>query len=130
MRDAHQDIRARGGELFVIGNGPPYFAEIFKSDLKLEAPLYTDPSLETYRAAELNRGVAATVGLGALKNAFGAFRQGFRQTGTKGDPWQLGGVLVVSPDGRVLYRQASEVAGDHPPVEAVMTALTSNRSSS
>ena len=39
---------------------------------------------------------------------------------TQGKPDQQGGVLVVGADGRVRYGYASEVAGDHPPVEKVL----------
>ena len=39
------------------------------------------------------------------------------------DAMQLGGVYVVGRSGEVLYRYASEAAGDHPPVEAMLAAL-------
>ena len=45
---------------------------------------------------------------------------GFRQGKVRGDPWQQGGVLVVLPGGRVVYRYLSSAAGDHPAPAAVV----------
>jgi NAD(P)-dependent dehydrogenase (short-subunit alcohol dehydrogenase family) len=41
----------------------------------------------------------------------------------QGDPFQLGGVLVVRPGGVVTWRHADRVAGDHAPLEDVIAAL-------
>ena len=56
-------------------------------------------------------------------NALRALRDGARQTGIAGDPWQLGGVFVIRPGGELAYRYVSEVAGDHPPIDAILDAL-------
>ena len=125
LRGAHDEIRRRGAELIVIGNGPPFFAEAFKKDLAFEGPMYTDPSLETYRAAEMKRSVGRTLSLASAKKAIGALKGGFMQTRTRGDPWQLGGVVVINRDGEVTYRQASDHPGDHAPVEELLRAVAS-----
>ena len=49
---------------------------------------------------------------------------GFRQGRTQGDPWQLGGVLVVRPGGQVAYFHRSQNAGDHAPAGDVVRALS------
>ncbi len=117
-------LHARGAELVVIGNGAPHFARAFREDLKLESPLYVDPSLATYRALGLRRGIAATLfNRRTLPNALRALRAGFRQGRTQGDPWQQGGVLVVRPDGTVAYRFVSEAAGEQAPLGEVLLAL-------
>jgi hypothetical protein len=51
------------------------------------------------------------------------FARAFREDFAQGDPWQLGGVLVIRPGGELTYRQASREAGDHPPVEEILAAL-------
>jgi hypothetical protein len=120
---ARDAFHARGAEVFVIGNGAPHFARAFREDLGLAVPLYTDPTLATYRALRFRRGVGATLLSGKTwAHAARAMRGGFRQGLTQGDAWQLGGVVVVRPDGAIAYRHASGEAGDHPPLEALLAA--------
>ena len=38
-----------------------------------------------------------------------------------GDFWQLGGVLVVKPDGKIAYHFISDELGDHAPETDVMS---------
>jgi hypothetical protein len=41
---------------------------------------------------------------------------------TKGHAAQLGGVLIVAPDGSVPYAHLADDAGDNPPNDEVLTA--------
>ena len=123
MRDRIGDIRARGAELVVVGSGARHFAASFREELGLDCPLLVDPDLRAYRAARLRRGRTELVSPRLPWNALRALRRGFRQHGIQGDPWQLGGVLVIRPDGTVAYRHESREAGDHAPVEAILSAL-------
>jgi AhpC/TSA antioxidant enzyme len=117
-------IRALGAELVLIGNGNRRFAEAFKHDLGITAPLYVDTKRLAYRALEMKRGVLRTLGsLETWKSLGRALKGGFRQKGVQGDAWQLGGVLVVLPGGSVAYRYLSESAGDHPAVADILRAL-------
>ena len=124
LHRARDEIHARDAELFIIGNGAPSFARAFREDLEITTPLYTDPSLATHRLLGFRRGVRETLlSLAVYGAAVRALRRGFRQGWTRGDAWQLGGVLVVRPDGTMAYRHASAAAGDHPPVADVLAAL-------
>ncbi len=123
MRDRLSDIRARGAELVIVGNGAQNFAAAFREDFKLESPLLVDPELIAYRAAGLRRGRVELLSPRLPLNALRAVREGYRQSSVEGDPWQLGGVLVVRAGGALTYRYVSEVAGDHPPVDEVIDAL-------
>ena len=117
-------IHDRGAEIIMIGNGAPNFAKAFQEDFSITTPMYVDPSLESYRALGMRRGLLATLFSGkVLVHGARALRGGFRQGITRGDHWQLGGVLVVRPDGAVLYRHLSETAGDHPPLSDIIAAL-------
>lgn len=112
----HRDIdklRAANLDLYVIGNGTPNFIAGFREQTKYDGPLYTDPSLAVYRAAQLKRGVRRTLDPRAIGKTVSAFMQGHRQGRTQGDPWQQGGVLVVAPDGQVKWHHASERPGDN-----------------
>ncbi len=122
----HRDIdklRAAGLDLYVIGNGTPNFIAGFREQTKYDGPVYTDPSLAAYRAAELKRGVARTFDPRALGKTVSAFVQGHRQGRTQGDPWQQGGVLVVEPSGEVRFHHASERPGDNATVDQILAAL-------
>jgi len=117
-------IRARGADLVLIGNGNRHFAQAFRDDLEITAPLYVDTERRAYRALGMKRGVGSPLGaLATVGHAARAWRAGFRQTSVQGDAWQLGGVLVVRPGGEVSYRHLSGAAGDHPPVDDVLAAL-------
>jgi len=118
------ELQALGADLFIIGNGAPHFARAFREDLGITTPVYADPSLRTYRLLRFKRAAKDTIlSLKTYGAALRALRQGFRQGRVQGDAWQLGGVLVVGPDGTLAYRHASATAGDHPPVAEVLDAL-------
>lgn len=125
MRDSLDEIRSRGAELVVVGNGAPHFAAAFREDLGLppDVPLLVDPALRAYRAAGLRRGRVEILSPRLPFHALRALRRGFRQTGIEGDPWQLGGVFVIRSGGALVYRHASAEAGDHPPLSEVLEAL-------
>jgi NAD(P)-dependent dehydrogenase (short-subunit alcohol dehydrogenase family) len=123
LRDRIDDIRARGAELVIIGNGAQNFAAAFREDFDLDCPILVDPELRAYRSAGLRRGRVELLSPRLAGNALRALRSGSRQTGVEGDPWQLGGVFVIRPGGDVTYRYVSREAGDHPPVDDVLEAL-------
>ena len=123
MRDHFPEIRARGAELVVIGNGAQHFAAAFREDMGLDGPLLVDPGLRAYRAAGLRRGRVGLLSPRLPLHALRALRAGYRQTSAQGDPWQLGGVFVIRPDASLAYRHASREAGDHAPIQAILAAL-------
>lgn len=124
LHRVRDEIHAQGAELVTIGNGAPHFARAFREELGITTPLYTDPSLVTYRGLAFKRGVGRTIlSLGVYRSALRALTHGFRQGRVQGDAWQLGGVLVVRPDGTLAYRYTSEAAGDHPPIADVLGSL-------
>lgn len=126
MRDHLHEIRARGADLVIVGNGAPSFAAAFRQDFRLDVPgvvLLTDPDLVAYRAAGMRRGRVELLSPRVPLNAIRAYRSGARQGSIQGDPWQLGGVLVIRPGGDLTYRYVSSEAGDRPPLGPVLAAL-------
>jgi peroxiredoxin len=118
-------IQDAGAELVVIGNGTPEMARAFVEDVGLTTPVYTDPSRRSYELAGLKRGVFATLSLRGIAHAKRAKKGGFKQTAVAGDPWQLGGVLVVEAGGRVAYAHRDSEAGDLAPIDDVRAAVQS-----
>jgi hypothetical protein len=122
----HRDVdtlRAAGADLYIIGNGTPSFIEGFREQTRYQGPIYTDPSLATFRAAELKRSVTSTLDPRSLGKALGAFARGQRQGLTQGDAWQQGGVLVVAPTGDIKWHHASERPGDNATGAQILAAL-------
>ena len=140
MRSEVANIHAYGAELVVIGNGTEHFAQAFRKDLELETPLYVDPTCASYRALGMKRGIVRTLDARSMiKMARVVWKNVGRAASvlhswgrsvpalipsSHGDAWQLGGVLVVTPDGSVPYRYLSSTAGDHPPASEILAALT------
>lgn len=123
MRDAKAEIDGRDVHVVVVGNGRPHHAKMFREDDAVPFTLWVDPELRAYRAAGLRRGLGAVFSRRSLVHAARALKAGFRQTKTKGDPWQNGGVFVITPKGRTVYEQVSEEAGDHAPLHEILVAL-------
>lgn len=123
MRDAKDEIDSRGVEVVVVGNGTPQHAKMFREDDGIPFTLWVDPELQAYRAAGLRRGLTAVFSRRSLGHSVRAMKAGFRQTKTKGDPWQNGGVFVITPQGKTMYEQISAEAGDHAPLADVLAAL-------
>lgn len=124
MHRERKRIRQAGAELVLIGMGDLRYAQAFQKEFDLSCPIRVDPTRAAYKALSMKRGVGRTVALPSVWAArFRASRAGFRQHGIEGDPWQLGGVLVVLPEGRVAYRYLSDTSADHPPVAEILAAL-------
>ena len=118
------ELKARGVELLVIGNGPEWAIDGFREKSGFEGPIYTDPERHAYRALRLRRDKGATLNLGTIKAGIRSFRSGHRQTKTLGDPWQQGGVFVIKAGGDIAWAYRSEFAGDHPSEELVFEAVS------
>ncbi len=107
----------------VVGNGAQHFARAFREDHALDCPVLIDPELAAYQAAGLRRGRLEMLSPRVPLHSLRAFVRGYRQGMVQGDPWQLGGVFVVRPDGSLTFRHISREAGDHPPIAAILDAL-------
>ena len=113
-------------KLIFIGNGPPGMIQAFKEDLEIRAPVYTDPGLTVYQMAGFKRGVLKTIGPKAILNGLRLMKQGHTQKSVQGDPWQQGGVLAVSPQGKILFHFISEATGDFPKDDEIEKATSTS----
>lgn len=114
---AHRSaLRDAGARLAFVGNGSPAMAQAFReeADLPAEVRLLVDPGLELYRALGFRRGVLKALSPRSVGAAVGAWRKGFRQGRTQGDPWQNGGVVLIDRAGELRYHHVSARSGDHP----------------
>jgi peroxiredoxin len=117
-------IRDAGAELFVIGNGTPSFIDGFRDQTGFTGPIYTDPSLATYKTAQFKRSVTSTIDPRGFGKALRAMVGGQKQAIIpQGDQWQQGGVLVVRPSNEVVWHYVSGRAGDDPSVTQIVNAI-------
>ena len=113
-----------GVELVAVGNGSPEEAAEFLEDQGLDGlRVLVDPSRRAYEAAGAKLGtLPELVGRRVWERARRARASGLRQGPIAGHAAQLGGVLIVTPDGSVPYAHLAENAGDTPPNEEVLAA--------
>jgi hypothetical protein len=120
LRPHVEELRAMGVEPFVIGSGTPAEAALFVAQQHTESlPVFSDEALTSYRAAELKRSLGATLHPRTWWKGIKSFVK-HPQGKTAGDPWQLGGAMIVKPGGDVTWRFASAVAGDHPAIATLL----------
>lgn len=119
-----EEFEAAGAKVVLIGQATPRHAAHFRRRYAPELPVLADGERRSYEAAGAKR---ATVGelLGPrmlLKGAQTTLRDRVHQGRTIGDPAQLGGVLIVAPDGTIPYAHLSDDASDNPPNDEVLEA--------
>ena len=96
-------------------------ARDFVERFSIEFDVYTDPQRASYKAAGWRR--PKGLSLRTFAHAGRAVLGGHLQGRTKGDAFQLGGIIVVGKDGEVLFEHADQEAGDHANVDDVVSAL-------
>ena len=121
MRDYVPEVHTAGGEIVILGNGSPEQAGWFVEDYKVEMPVFTDQALASHAIVGARK--PRMMDPRSMFRGFEAMRNGFRQTKVMGSAMQLGGVFVITPDGRMPYRYLSRFAGDHPDPKLAVRAL-------
>ena len=125
----HRDrdkIEAAGANLAVIGQGTPAHAQDFIEANHVQGlRVLVDPTRESYKSAgtkiaTFNELLGPRV---VAKGTASALRTRLPQTSTKGHPAQLGGVLIVTPDGKVPYAHLADDASDNASSEEILAAL-------
>ena len=120
LRPHVDELRASGVEPYVIGSGTPAEARDFQRHVGAESlPVLVDPALASYAAAGWKRSMGATLHPKSWAHGIKAMIK-HPQRKTAGDPWQLGGAMIVRPDGDVTFRYKSETGGDHPSPAALV----------
>ncbi len=120
LRPHVEELRAIGVEPYVIGSGTPAEARDFQKLLEADSlPILVDEELVSYGAAGWKRSVTATLHPATwLRGARSMLKH--RQRKTMGDPWQLGGAMIVRPDGEVTWSYGSATSGDHPALATIL----------
>ena len=119
-----EEFEAAGVRLVVIGQGTPDHAIHFRDAHNIELEMLVDRGRESYRAAGTKVATISEL-IGprvAAKGTTQAIKQRLPQQKTRGHPAQLGGVMLVMPDGSVPYTHLSDDASDNAPNGEVLAA--------
>ena len=121
-RDA---VEEAGGELVLIGQATPRHAAHFRRRLGVDLTVLADETRQSYRAAgakvaTLNELLGPKV---VSKGLVSSLKSRQPQGRTIGHPAQLGGTLIVRPDGSVAWSHMSEDASDNATPDEIVAAL-------
>ena len=125
MDRARGDFKASGVGLVLIGQATPRHAAQFRRRQGIQLPVLADERRVSYRAAGAK--VASVSELFGPRSVSKGLVAGARsrkiQTRTVGNAAQLGGSLVIRPDGTVAWSHMSDNAGDNASPEEILAAV-------
>jgi len=126
LHRARSEFDAAGVNLVLIGQKTSRHAAAFRRRHGIDLPVLADENRDTYKVAGARMGSFGDL-LGLRSIAAGiskAFRSRgkIRQGRVIGSAAQLGGSLVIAPDGRVAWSHVSENAADSASPEELLDA--------
>jgi peroxiredoxin len=126
LHRARSDFEAAGLPLVLIGQATPRQAADIRRRQEIDLPVLADEKRESYRAAGAKVATAGEL-VGPKSVARGLMRTlGSRgkihQGKVVGHPAQLGGAMIVMPDGTIPWTHMSEDASDNAPPEEILAA--------
>ena len=110
-------------QVAAVGMGTPAMATDFKREYEVPFPVLIDHTKETYRLVGLKRATLADAVKPKvlLRGAVALIKRG--QALPQQDPAQLGGAIVVDPNGNIIFVHRARDAQDNAPVDALLEAL-------
>jgi len=127
LHRARGEFEDAGATLVLIGQATPRDAAQFRRRQGIQLPVLADKERISYEAAGAKvAGITDLFGPKVVaKGAVTIAKQGVVQTRTIGDAAQLGGVLVIRPDGEIAWSHMSDDAGDNAPPDEILAAVRS-----
>ena len=125
MDRARQDFDDAGARLVLIGQLTPRHAAHFRRRQEITLPVLADESRISYKAAGAKLGsITDLLGPKVIaKGALTTLRTRKVQGRTIGHPAQLGGVMVIAPDGEVVLKHMANDASDNPSPKEILGAV-------
>ena len=127
LHRARGEFEDAGATLVLIGQATPRDAAQFRRRQGIQLPVLADKERISYEAAGAKvAGITDLFGPKVVaKGAVTIAKQGVVQTRTIGDAAQLGGVLVIRPDGEIAWSHMSDDAGDNATPDEILAAVRS-----
>jgi hypothetical protein len=125
LHGARSEFNEAGARLVLIGQATPRNAAEFRRRQGIQLPVLADEDRVSYKAAGLKvAGVTDLFGPKVVaKGLLTGARHRIVQGRTVGDAAQLGGAVVITPDGRVAWSHMSKDAGDNASPEEIIAAI-------
>jgi peroxiredoxin len=125
LHRARSEFDEAGATLVLIGQATPRHAAQFRRRQGIQLPVLADEDRVSYRAAGAKvAGITDLFGPKVIaKGALTGVREKAIQTRTIGDAAQLGGTIVVEPDGSISWSHMSNDAGDNASPEEIIAAV-------
>ena len=125
LHRARSEFDRAGGNLVLIGQATPRHAAHFRRRQGIQLPVLADEDRASYKAAGAKSGGVLDLlhPRVVVKGALTGIREKTIQTRTIGDASQLGGALVIAPDGKVTWSHMSKDAGDNASAEEILGAV-------
>ena len=124
MNRAHEQIEATGARLVLIGQATPRHAAHYQRRFAPEVEILADESRESYKAMGFPRASATQlVGPKSLTKGLVRGATGVGVGRVIGDAQQLGGTIIVSPSGEILWSYFMRDASDTPSIDDLLEAL-------
>ena len=125
MDRARQDFDDAGARLVLIGQLTPRHAAHFRRRQEITLPVLADESRISYKAAGAKLGsITDLLGPKVIaKGALTTLRTRKVQGRTIGHPAQLGGVMVIAPDGEVVLKHMANDASDNASPKEILGAV-------
>lgn len=125
LHRAQEEINAAGARLAFVGQATPKHAAHFRRRFAPSVQILADEDRSTYKLAGAVRGGAAQLlGPSVLLKGIGrSVKNRSVQGRPVGDVTQLGGALIVMPDGTIAWSHLATDAADNATVPEIMEAL-------
>ena len=125
LHRARGEFENAGATLTLIGQATPRHAAQFRRRQGIQLPVLADEERVSYKAAGAKvAGITDLFGPKVIaKGAVTGVRNKSIQTRTIGNTAQLGGALVVRPDGSVAWSHMSNDAGDNASLAEIIEAI-------
>ena len=108
----------------LIGQATPRHAAHYQRRFAPEVEILADDSRESYKAMGYPRASATQlVGPKSLMKGLPRGASGVGVGRAIGDVRQLGGTIIVSPEGEILWEQRMKDASDTPSIDELLEAL-------
>jgi peroxiredoxin len=120
-----EPVEEAGARLVLIGQATPHHAAHFRRRLGIDLPVLADEKRASYRAAGAKIAALDEL-LGpkvVAKGLLTALRSRQPQGRTIGHPAQLGGAMIIRPDGSVAWSHMSEDVSDNATPAEILAAL-------
>jgi alkyl-hydroperoxide reductase/thiol specific antioxidant family protein len=131
LRQRETEIESLGLAVVVVTFQAGPLVEAYVRQTGLKWPILIDPTLSLYRACGMERGMWWDIwGPATMWTYFKLMARGRRPHGPAGDINQLGGDLLIDPNGTVRLHHIGKGPADRPSVESLLAAVRAERAKS